>query len=173
MSQPRIADVVMHPVRLRILHQLADRERTTSQLREALPDVTPATLYRHVGALLDAEVLTVVAERRVRGAVERTLALGPRTPHGDQEEVAAIGPAGMRQIYLVFLAQLSGQLDRFLESADPDLLALSGAAQTVLHVDGDDLAALQEGLAALLADYREAKPGKRRVTLSTVLLPDA
>lgn len=35
-------------------------------------DVPPASLYRHVARLVDAGVLAVVAERRVRGAVERT-----------------------------------------------------------------------------------------------------
>lgn len=172
MADPRILDVVVHPVRLRILHEIADRERTTAQLRDALPDVTPATLYRHVGALLDAGVLTVVAERRVRGATERTLAAGPRSAHGGLDELTALGSDGLRQIFLTFLGHLGGQMDRFLDAADPDLLAISGAAQTVLHVDQQDLAVIQQSLTELLADHREPGPDKHRVTLSTVLLPD-
>lgn len=171
MTPRGVLDVVSHPVRLRILHEVADRERTTAQLREALPDVAPATLYRHVGALLEAGVLTVVAERRVRGATERTLAAGPRTPHGDEAELRALGPDRLRQLFLVFLAHVGGQMDRFLESADEELLGMSGAAQTVLHVDLADLEAIQEGLTALLADYREPAPGKVRISLSTVLVP--
>ena len=44
MSDSSIADVVMHPVRLRIIQQLGGRSLTTAQLRAALPDVTQATL---------------------------------------------------------------------------------------------------------------------------------
>ncbi|GAA1161883.1 helix-turn-helix domain-containing protein [Ornithinicoccus hortensis] len=172
MAEIRILDVVGHPVRLRILHEVADRERTTAQLREALPDVTPATLYRHVGALLDAGVLTVVAERKVRGATERTLAAGPRDAHADLADLEALGAGGLRQIFLTLLAHLSGQMDRFLQGADPDLLRLSGASQTVLHVDLDDLAALQQEMSALLTRYREPGPDKHRVTLTSVLVPD-
>ena len=70
-----IAEVVLHPVRLRIVQQLGGRRLTTAQLRAELPDVTQATLYRHIAALIDAEIVTVVDERRVRGTIERALAL--------------------------------------------------------------------------------------------------
>jgi DNA-binding transcriptional ArsR family regulator len=66
------ADLLLHPVRLRIIQAfLGDRALTTTQLRDELGDVPPASLYRHVANLVDAGVLTVVSERRVRGAVER------------------------------------------------------------------------------------------------------
>src|SRR5215831_1697445 len=62
------ADLLLHPVRLRILQTfLGDRTLTTSDLQAELPDVPPASLYRHVGKLVDAGVLAVVSERRVRG----------------------------------------------------------------------------------------------------------
>src|ERR1700761_6113480 len=79
------ADLLLHPVRLRIVQAfLGDRALTTGDLRAELPDVAPATLYRHVARLVDAGVLAVVAERRVRAATERTYVL--RVP------AATIGP---------------------------------------------------------------------------------
>jgi hypothetical protein len=70
------ADLLLHPVRLRIVEAfLGDRALTTLQLREELPDVPAGSLYRHVAKLVDAGVLSVVGERRVRGAVERTYVL--------------------------------------------------------------------------------------------------
>lgn len=80
-SEPSIADIVLHPVRLRIVQQLGGRQLTTAALREELPDITQATLYRHVAALIAAQIVTVVDERRVRGTIERTLALGERMAH--------------------------------------------------------------------------------------------
>ena len=67
------ADLLLHPVRLRIVQAfLGDRALTTGELHAELDDVPTASLYRHVAHLVDAGVLSVVAERRVRGAVERT-----------------------------------------------------------------------------------------------------
>ncbi len=64
------ADVLLHPVRMRILQALFDTDpMTTGQLRERLPDIPPATMYRHIAVLVDAGVLEVGDERRVRGTV--------------------------------------------------------------------------------------------------------
>ena len=58
------ADVVLHPVRLRIVRSLLGSERrTASELTRLLPDVPQASLYRHLSALVDGNVLRVVADR--------------------------------------------------------------------------------------------------------------
>ena len=68
------ADLLLHPVRLRIVQAfLGDRALTTAQLAAELGDVPHASLYRHVSLLAKAGVLHVVAERRVRAVVEHTL----------------------------------------------------------------------------------------------------
>ena len=65
-------DLLLHPVRLRIVHAMSGgRTRTTSDLCAGLPDVPKTTVYRHVGLLAEAGVLEVVDEQRVHGAVER------------------------------------------------------------------------------------------------------
>ena len=70
------ADLLLHPVRLRIVQAfLGDRALTTSGLRTELSDVPAASLYRHVARLVAGGVLAVVTERRVRGALERTYVL--------------------------------------------------------------------------------------------------
>src|SRR6185436_8294397 len=69
-------DLLLHPARLRVLQAfLGDRTLTVADLRAELPDVPAASLYRHVGVLADAGVLTVVGERKVRGAAERSYRL--------------------------------------------------------------------------------------------------
>src|SRR3954469_15482471 len=70
------ADLLLHPVRLRIVQAfLGERALTTAELRDELPDIPPASLYRHIALLADAGVLAVASERRVRGATERTYIL--------------------------------------------------------------------------------------------------
>ena len=72
------AELLLHPVRLRIVQAfLGEGELTTADLRARLTDVSPATLYRQVATLAAGGVLEVAAERRVRGAVERTYRLRP------------------------------------------------------------------------------------------------
>lgn len=168
-----LADVVLHPVRLRIIQQLGGRTRTTTQLRDALPDIAQATLYRHVAALLDAGVVAVVDERRTRGAIERTLALGDRMAAVDQAELLSMSSAQLRTAFLTFLGDVTGDFDRFLASDTAQSRELVGFARTPLHVNTDDLAAIQAGLAELLAPYlTDRNDGRQRVNLATILLPD-
>lgn len=171
-DQPGLADVLLHPVRLRIVQQLGGRTRTTTQLRDALPDVAQATLYRHVAALLDAGVVTVVDERRSRGAVERTLALGERMAAVEREELLAMSDAELRSAFVTFLGDVTGDFDRVLESDSQRSRELLGFARTPLYVNTDDLAHIQAGLAELLAPYlTDQADGRDRVTLATILLP--
>lgn len=171
----RVADTVLHPVRMKIIQQLGGRQLTTAQLRERLPEVTQATLYRHIAALVDEGFVAVVGERRVRGAVERTLALGDRAPHVGAQELRELDADALRAGFVSFLADLGAGFDAVLDSDDPEVRELLGFGRGApsLYVDRDDLAAIQEGLAALLAPYQSPRTdGARRVSLATVLLPE-
>ena len=66
------SDILLHPVRLRIVLTTAGDEATTADIARRLPDVPQATLYRHIAKLADAGILDVVGERQARGAIEKT-----------------------------------------------------------------------------------------------------
>ncbi|MFZ2529205.1 MAG: helix-turn-helix domain-containing protein [Rhodococcus sp. (in: high G+C Gram-positive bacteria)] len=172
MANTPIADIVLHPVRLRIVQQLGDRHLTTAQLREALPHVTQATLYRHVAALIDAEIVIVVDERRVRGTIERTLALGERMAHIGHDDLEAMSDAELRNAFLTFLGALGESFDTFVDGEDRSLRNYLGFGTTPLYVTTDDLAAIQAELAELLAPYRtNSGDGRVRVALTTAVIP--
>jgi Helix-turn-helix domain len=161
------ADLLLHPVRLRIVEAfLGDRALTTTQLRAELPDVPPGSLYRHVARLVDGGVLSVVGERRVRGAVERTYVL--------RASAARLGADEHRQAFLAFVAGLIGDFDRYLAREEIDPLR-DGASYNLagLWLDDAELAELARELAIVLQPRvaNPPKPGRKRRILATVLLP--
>src|SRR5687767_9335525 len=110
------ADLLLHPVRLRVLQALLDgRALTTAQIGAHLPDVATATLYRHVHTLVEAGVLEVVGEQRVRGAVERTYRLNGPAAELDADALAAMTPDDHRRAFIAFVASLLADFDRYLE----------------------------------------------------------
>jgi hypothetical protein len=168
------ADLLLHPVRLRIVQAfLGQRALTTAELGAELDDVPTASLYRHVGLLAEAGVLTVAEERKVRGAAERRYRL--------VLEAASADPAGMsaedhRRAFGTFVAALLADFDRYLEGAgeSPDLVADGvGYRQAGLWLDDDEYAGLLADLRAVVAARMplEAGPGRRRRIVSTVLMP--
>src|SRR4051794_33721767 len=110
--QLRPADVVLHPVRMRIVQAfLGDRQLTTGELRAEVTDVPSATLYRQVAALAQGGVLEVVDEQRVRGAVERTYRLRTGAAHVDADAARQMTVEEHRQTFLTFALGLLADFD--------------------------------------------------------------
>jgi hypothetical protein len=169
------ADLLLHPVRLRVVQAfLGERALTTSELRTELPDVPAGSLYRHVARLVDGGVLTVVSERRVRGALERTYILRTAAARIGPDEVARMTPEEHRQAFLMFVAALIGDAERYLARGDIDP-ARDGASYNLAGLWLDD-AEFTEFLRDLVTVVQPRlanapKPGRKRRILATVLLP--
>jgi len=169
------ADLLLHPVRLRIVQAfLGDRALTTSALAAELADVPPASLYRHVARLVDAGVLGVVAERRVRGALERTYVLRLSAATVGLDEVAAMSADDHRQAFMAFVAGLLGDFDRYLAHGDIDLLRDGvGYRMAGLWLDDAEYAELLRELTRVLQPKlaHPPGPGRKRRILGYVLMP--
>lgn len=170
------ADLLLHPVRLRIVKAfLGDRALTTSQLAAELDDVPAGSLYRHIALLTKAGVLQVVAERRVRGAVERTYTLRLLAAQIQPDEAEAMTLDEHAQAFMAYIAGLLADLDRYLASEPTDPVR-DGADYRVagLWLTDTELADFRRDLRAV-AQPRLANgpgPGRRRRMLYTVLLPE-
>jgi hypothetical protein len=169
------ADLLLHPVRLRIVQAfLGDRALSTSQLRTELPDVPPASLYRNVARLVEGGVLAVVAERKVRGALERTYILRTAAASVSLDEVAKMTPDEHRQAFLAFVAGLVGDFDRYLARGDVDLVR-DGVTYNLAGMwltDAEFTELLREITTVVQPRLANApRPGRRRRILGSVLLP--
>jgi Helix-turn-helix domain len=169
------ADLLLHPIRLRILQAfLGDRALTTSALRAELPDVPAASLYRHVARLVDGGVLAVVAERRVRGALERTYVLRAAAGSVSLDDLARMSPDEHRQMFLAFVAGLIGDFDRYLARGDIDLLRDGVSYRMVgMWLDDAELGELARALVTVLQPRlaNAPKPGRQRRIFAAVVLP--
>jgi DNA-binding transcriptional ArsR family regulator len=117
------ADLLLHPVRLQILQAfLGGRSLTTSQLQAELPDIPPASLYRHVARLAEAGVLAVAGERRVRGALERTYELRTSESTVKPADLAGLSRDEHRELFITFVAALLREYERYLERDEIDLI---------------------------------------------------
>lgn len=174
-SPTPVLDVLLHPIRWRIVQRVLGREVTTTDLKRDLPDVPATTLYRHVAALIDAGYLTVVRERKIRGTTERTLSLD-QTKVGriDEREARAMTPDQHRQAFLMMLTRLAADFDRVVESGDlyPRIHQL-GYSQLALYLSSDDMAAFRSRFTELIEPYLAESPGKDRIVLSMFSLPDS
>ena len=170
------ADLLLHPVRMRIMQALFETDPlTTGQLRELLPDIAPATMYRHIAVLAEGGVLEVADERRVRGTVERSYRVRKEAASVDPEARASMTQEDHRRSYSTFAASLMGDFDRYLarDGADPHADGVVYQQAAVWLTDEEFAAMLDEIRNAVIS--RTGGPrdgGRRRRVVSLVVVPD-
>ncbi len=170
------ADLILHPARMRIIGALAGGRRLTpQQLSERLDGVPLPSLYRHLGKLVDAGILVVVDERRVRGAVERTYGLSESQGSVSADELAQAGRDDHLRYFTTFLASLLDDFARYLEQDTVDLVRDGvGYRQAPLYLTDEEFREVVAEIGAVLgrALTHEPGPGRRRRTFSTIVLPE-
>jgi DNA-binding transcriptional ArsR family regulator len=167
-------DLVTHPVRLRILLSLAGVERTPQQIAAALPDVPPSSIYRHLQILLRNGLLEVVAERQVRGTVEKTLRLREGAGSIGPDEARQMSPDDYRRAFLVFFTHLFAEFDRYLQQPDVDPVRdIVGFRAVPFHATDEEWVTAIRKIGEALRPLAENPPGAGRKlrTLATITLP--
>ncbi|MBR7676770.1 helix-turn-helix domain-containing protein [Streptomyces daliensis] len=170
------ANLLLHPVRLRILQTLVGSEPlTTAQLRDRLPDVPPATMYRHIATLTKAGVLEVVGEKKVRGTVERSYQVRQDGALVDEDARTAMTPDDHRQAFTAFSGAMMSDFERYLsrdgiEPASDGLMYRQGA----VWLTREEYEALVEEIQKAVTSRTTSTPGdgRTRHLVSIVVVPD-
>lgn len=171
------ADLVLHPVRLRLLATLARRELTARQLSALVPDVPQATLYHHLGLLTRAGLLRVVAERPVRGTVEKRYALVEGQLPLRPDDLANASRDDHLRYFTIFIATLLSDFTRYLQREGPIDLFADGAGyrETPFYLSDEEFAQASAAVSHALLPFLENQPAphRRRRLVAFITFPDA
>ena len=161
------ADLILHPVRLRIILAFArGRRLTPQQVATVLPDVPQATLYRQIERLYRGGALA--------GAVERTYVLAEGGASLSPEDLARASRDDHLGYFTAFAAGLISQFERYLERSEIDLAKDGvGYRQAVMNLTDEELVEMAGALNTAVGRFLayEPKPGRKRRILATVLFP--
>jgi DNA-binding transcriptional ArsR family regulator len=168
-------DLLLHPVRLRIVYALSGgRVRTTADLCASLPDVPKTSVYRHVGLLAEAGVLEVADEQRVRGAVERHYRLRRDRTVIDPDAGASMSLDDHRHGFAAAMAALHAEFNAYLDrpGADPFADQIS-YRQGILWLSEDEITEMAGEVRAIFAARagNEPAPGRRPRLMSLIEFP--
>ena len=168
-------DLLLHPIRLRIIQGLVDRELTPLQLADNLADVPQATLYRHLNKLVDAGIVKVVSERQVRGTVEKVYTVVRSAATLSAADLAKASREDHMRYFTTFVAGLLHDFSNYLhQEKELDFIKDgTGYSQTPLYLSEAEflkmVAELQVVLLPLTAN--QPTPERRRILLTTILMP--
>lgn len=163
-----IMEVMLNPVRLRIIQELAaSGSITAAELCEKISNIPRTTMYRHIKVLLDNNILSVVSEKKIRGSLERTLALntGEISKHNTLENASQNALRFMMNRYARFHNYFSG------ENPDPgrDKIFMN---TSVLMMDDNEFDQFLSELRELLIKYNFAYAnGRKARDISVISAP--
>ena len=170
------ADLVLHPIRIRILMALAGEHRTSQQLADDLRDIPQATLYRHIARLAKAGIIEVAEVRQVRGTAEKVYTLDERTTALTAQDVANFSKDDHMRSFIAFIAALLDDFSRYIQHTESIDVIADGVSfhKFPLYLSDEELASLSAKLNAAFAPYRNNQPGQERLRriFSIILLPD-
>jgi len=170
------ADLILHPVRMRLLVALARRQLTAGQLSARFPDVPQATLYHHLGLLTRAGLLQVVSARPVRGTVEKRYALADDTALLSPADLAHASREDHLRYFTLFVATLLADFARYLQQDAPlDFLADGvGYHETPFYLSDEEFAQAAAAVNHALLPFlgHQPAPHRRRRLFATIVFPD-
>jgi len=181
-DKTRGPDLILHPVRMRVLLALASGVPiAVSEIHDQMPDVPLATLYRHLKALREGGIVAMAdeppsssTEKRTRGAIEHRFVL--------QSGAAFLGPTDLANAtaddhvrwFASFVASLLGAFGRYAAAGVPDLARDGvGYNAVVLQLSDEELAAMSVAVNSALRPFIANPSGEGRTPrlLATILLP--
>jgi len=167
------ADVILHPIRMRIIQALLNGNRMTAQqLQERLQDVPQATLYRHLKKMVEARVLAVAEEIPNRGTLEKVYVIPEKGAEITAEELNQASFEEQLAYFTNFAASLIGEYGRYLQNnPDTDLLK-DGVTyrQFAVNLSDEENIELIMGIRKLLVEAMQKEPNEdRRRRLFTVI----
>ena len=170
-----VTELVLHPVRIRIVFAAMDGlPFTTSEMGRRLPDVSKASMYRHIALLAEGELLEVESEELVNGIIERHYRLQRVRAVIDPAAAAAMTNDDHRRGFAAVAASLLAEFNAYLDQpqSNPSLDSVS-YRQFLLWLTDAERAALVEEVSAAIRTRAVQKPTpeRKRHLLTTIFFP--
>ena len=170
-----LTELLLHPVRLRIVFAAMDGlPFTTSEMSLRLPDVSKASMYRHISLLVDGELLEVESEELIRGIVERHYRLLRVRAVIDPAAAAAMTIDDHRRGFAAVMASLIAEFNAYLDrpASNPTSDSVS-YRQFPLWLTDIDRTALVEEISAVIQKHskHEHSSERKRHLLTTIFFP--
>ncbi len=169
-------NLLLHPIRLQIVSKLAGKQLTTRQLAQELPDIPQASLYRHMGLLVENQLLEVVDERVVNGATERTYAITAGGIRLTPEDMHGLSREEHIHVFTVYLSTLIESLAESLKARNPDDALDDGLSynRITIHLSDEEIAQFRAELTHMIERVWSNPPAPHRksYTLASVVIPE-
>lgn len=157
------ADLIIHPVRMRILQFLSRKKLTTQEIANRMPDVPLSSLYRHLKKLLDGGMIEISETHTINGLEEKVYTLTGPAVIGPQD-VETFSKADHLHYFSGYVATLIQGFKAYLESQETlDLVEdRVGYREVHFYASQEELDELFKPFNLAMIELLKNPPGKGR-----------
>lgn len=172
------ADLVMHPLRLRIMQALSQGNLTTQAIAELLPDAAVSSIYRHLKLLLEGGMIEVAQTELVQGIQQKTYRLA-QPPYLGPDDVAGMDAETHTHYFATYLMSLLRDFANYLQAAEAEAGALdlladqTGYTEAIVYATPEEMETFRAEFRAALAKLagNEGGNGRSRRKLALISHP--
>ncbi|MFC9774391.1 helix-turn-helix domain-containing protein [Paenibacillus chitinolyticus] len=174
-------EVLMHPVRMKISQVLMrnkDTGLTSLEMVKIIKDVPQATLYRHIQVMLDAGIIRVLKEKKVKSVVEKYYVLNELEAKLNMEEWKKASHEKKLDYVSYYQLSLMTQYQSYLKKIEEQNSREDGATFSLveLKLDDEQFNRFQHELNELMTKYYHAGSEDTEAPVRTIaftIIPDA
>lgn len=162
------ADLILHPVRFRILQALPGETLTTQEIADRLLDVPKSSIYRHLKLLLEGDMIAVAEAQLVNGIQEKTYKLA-QPAHLSADDVANLSAAEHVQFFTTYMMNVLREFADYVEKTEAEMGSLDlladkvGYTEALFYASPEELDTLHAAVNAAFAKIAANGPGNGRV----------
>ncbi|MFJ7667193.1 helix-turn-helix domain-containing protein [Lysinibacillus sp. NPDC097195] len=174
------AEILMHPVKMKITQALMrnkEKGLTPLEMVKIIQDVPQATLYRHIQMLLDAGVIKVIKEKKVRSVTEKYYVLNEDAARLDSADWKTTKMEEKISFISYYQLSLLSQYQNYLSTLENNSNSEDCATFSLLelNIDEDEFENFQRELHDLMLKYYQRKNNNANVlrrTIAVTIIPD-
>ncbi|GAE27561.1 hypothetical protein JCM9140_3713 [Halalkalibacter wakoensis JCM 9140] len=172
----RKADIMLHPVRMRIIQSLiTNKPMTSAQLINELEDVPQATMYRQLKHLLDADLIEIVETNKIRGTTEKVYAVKRENLAISEKELNEASVEEHVRYFMTYQANLLKEFEKYVLKHNPNQFKEDGLGywQMSLHLSEQEMNEFGKEMQQVLEKYASNEPSDQRKTrtFATIFIP--
>lgn len=166
---------LLNPVRMKILQFLIKNETATvKNISEDMPNIPPASLYRHINKLIADDILEICAENKIRGTVEKVYRLKTNPFAEVNKQIKDYSGEELFNMFYTYVMTLLDDFQNYLNTKDYDLERDQvGFRSYPLYLSDEECDEFFKDLKKSLNKLQENKTveGRRLRKFSLVMMP--
>lgn len=168
-------EILMHPVRIKICQALLRNKEqglTPLEMVKILKDVPQATLYRHIQVMVDANIVSVIKEKKVKSVSEKYYALNEDEIRIGGEEWGKVSIEEKLDYISYYQLLLMTQYQNYLEKLEEQNSQEDRSTFSVveLKIDEENFTQFQNELNELMIKYYHTKSNTIDAPVRTIAI---